>query len=259
MDDLMGIEDRGHVRVLSLNRPERHNALNDLLIDAYRAAVAGAVSDPDVWCIVLRGEGRSFCSGRDIAELGTHGKGEPVIDWLAAGQRTISSLLECPKPIIAAMKGYVIGGGFEMCLAADIRIAASDLQAALPEVALGSIPDNGGSQILTTLIGPARTKELILTGRRIGADEAMAWGIVNRVVEVDQLDEVVLELATTIASRSPLAVRLVKQLVDNCWGERIRNGLGQELVAQTAMFSSADYAEFGAARREGRDPRFTGH
>jgi enoyl-CoA hydratase len=256
--ELLLIEDREHVRILSLNRPDRHNALNDPLMYAYRDAVGEALADDNVRCIVLRGEGRSFCSGRDTADFGKHGSGEPVIEWLAAGQRTIAALLDSPKPIIAAMKGHVIGGGFEMCLAADIRIGAVDLRAALPEVGFASIPDNGGTQILTALVGPGRAKELVLAGRRINADEALAWGIVNRVVPVDELDAVVFGLAHEISQRSPLAVRLAKQLVDSCWADCFHRGLRNELVAQTAMFNSADYAEAGAARREQRAPTYTG-
>jgi enoyl-CoA hydratase len=258
MDDLMLIESRGGVRVLSLNRPDRHNALNDPLIDAYRASVEVAIADSEVRCIVLRGEGRSFCSGRDTADFGSQGNGGPVIDWLAAGQRTIMALLESPKPVIAAMKGHVIGGGFEICLAADIRIGSVDLQASLPEVGYASLPDNGGTQTLAALVGPGRAKELILTGRSIDADEALAWGVVNQVVPAEELDSAVLSIAEAIAERSPLAVRLAKQLVNNSWMNNVHKGLQGELVAQTAMFSSEDYAEAGAARRDRRAASFTG-
>lgn len=259
MPDLILTSNRGAVRVLSLNRPDRHNALNDALLDDYRGAMRDAIADPTVRCIVIRGEGRSFCSGRDTAEFGNHGDGGPVIDWLAVGQRSISEVLTSPKPVVAAMKGHVIGGGLEMCLAADLRISSTVLRASLPEVGFASIPDNGGTQLLTTLIGPGRAKELILTGRPIGAEEADRWGLVNRVVAEDDLDDIVVEVAEQIARNSPLATRLAKQLVDSCWAATISAGLQGELVAQTAMFSSADYQESLAARRDQRPPLFSGN
>lgn len=259
MSDLVLIHDTNGVRTISLNRPQRHNALNDELMYAYRDAVDDAVDDSSVRCIVLRGEGKSFCSGRDTSAFGQHGNGEPVIEWLAAAQNSILKLAFSPKPVIAAVKGHAIGGGFEMCLAADIRIGSTDASMALPEVTLGSVPDNGGTQMLTALVGPGRAKELVLSGRRIEATEAQAWGILNRVVPVDELDAAVAELAAGIASRSPLTVRLAKQLVDNVWAETLRRGVQQELVAQTLVFASDDYAEAQAARAEQRPAVFTGN
>jgi enoyl-CoA hydratase/carnithine racemase len=246
------------VGVISYNRPDKHNALNDALVAQYTAAVTWALGEPDVRCVVLRGEGPSFSSGRDVSELGHRPGSESDFTFVRRHQETTFAFLGSPKPIIAAVKGYALGGAFERCLAADIRVGSPDAVMGLPEILFGILPDTGGTQLLTALVGPGRAKELILTGRRIGAGEALAWGILNRVVPLEDLDATVMELASSIASKAPLAVAMGKQLVDQCWADAVQRGIRAELVAQTALFTSEDYQEARAARREGRPPRFIG-
>lgn len=258
MADLVLTELTDGVAVVSLNRPEKHNALDDTTSAEYRRAMEWALREPEARCIVLRGEGRSFCSGRDVTQLGQRPPGVGDYTFVRAAQQGNVDLMSSPKPSIAAVKGYCLGGGFERALAADIRIGSPDAVMSLPEVTYGLVPDTGGTQLLTALVGPGRAKELVLTGGRIDADQALAWGILNRIVPAEELDEVVMELARTIAANSPMAVALGKQLVDQCWADQIGRGLKAELTAQTALFTSEDYREARLARREGRPPRFAG-
>jgi enoyl-CoA hydratase/carnithine racemase len=246
------------IGVISYNRPEKHNALNNAMSEQYAEALTWALSDREVRCIVLRGEGPSFSSGRDVTELGSRPDGEGDYSFVRRIQEGTFRLLTSPKPVIAAVKGYALGGAFERCLAADIRIGSPDAVMGLPEIAFGILPDTGGTQLLTALVGPGRAKELVLTGRRIDAQEALSWGILNRIVALEELDAEVMELAGTIASRSPVALAMGKHLVDQCWADEIHRGVRAELLAQTALFTSEDYAEARAALREQRPPKFLG-
>ena len=246
------------VAVISLNRPDRHNAVNDAMGAEWAEALDWALADDTARVVVLRGEGPSFCSGRDVTELGTRAEGLSDFEFVRRAQQRHLQILTSTKPFIAAVKGYALGGGFERALCADIRIGSPDAAMALPEVVYGLVPDTGGTQLLSALVGPGRAKELVLSGRHLHADEALAWGVLNRVVPNDELDEVTLDLARTIASHSPLAVSMGKQLVDQMWAGSVQRGIQGELVAQTALFSSQDYHEARAALREQRPARFEG-
>jgi enoyl-CoA hydratase len=221
-------------------------------------ALTNVLDNPEIRVVVLRGEGRSYSSGRDITELGGRPNNESDFWWVRESQELRFRLMRSGKIVIAAMKGYVFGGAFEQCLASDIRIASPDVQMCLPEILYGILPDTGGTQLLTALVGPGRAKELVLTGRRVGAEEALAWGILNTVVHADQLDHTVMALATEIAGRAPLAVAIGKQLVDQVWADQMSRGLHAEVLSQAVLFSTEDYQEARNARREGRPPVFKG-
>jgi len=246
------------VGIVSLNRPEKHNAMNNALGAEFREAWDWAVRDSEVRCILLRGEGPSFCSGRDLGQLGQRERDDSNFGFVRRAQDGRLAQLDVAKPIVAALRGHAIGGGFEMALGADMRIAARDLWVSLPEVQMGILPDTGGTQLLTTLIGPAKTKYMVMTGDRVGAEQALEWGIVDWLVEPEELDERAFELAAKLAAGPPLAIAMAKQLVDQLWAGRVRDGIRQELLAQTALFSSEDYAEARSARSEGREPRYRG-
>jgi enoyl-CoA hydratase/carnithine racemase len=158
-------------------------------------------------------------------------------------------MLESSKPVVAAVQGYALGGGFETALGADMRIAAEDAVFAFPEIGYGLTADTGGTQLLTPLVGPARAKYLLMTGERIDAAQALAWGIVDWVVPGPELREAALTLARKLAAAPPTAVAFAKQLVDQAWAGSIRNGMRQEVVAQAALFASDDYARRREARR----------
>ena len=226
------------IAVISLQRPERHNALDDLAADQWHAAIRAAASDESIRCILLRGDGPSFSSGRDTAVLGDRPDGESDYSFVRRHQQARLDLLEAPKPVVAALHGYVLGGAFETALAADMRVAADDCVLAFPEVQFGLLPDTGGTQLLTPLIGPAKAKYLVMTGERIGAADALRWGIVDWVVERTTLDDEALALCRKLCAGSPQAVAFAKQLVDHAWAGSIRAGMRAELIAQTALFSS---------------------
>ena len=258
MADLVTTSTVDGVAIVSYNRPEKHNALNNEMSAQARHAMEWALAEPDTRVVVLRGEGKSFSSGRDTTQLGGRPGGESHYDWVRESQEIRFAMMDSKKIFVAAMKGYTLGGAFEVCLTCDIRIAADDTQMALPEINYGILPDTGGTQLLTAIVGPGIAKELVLTGRRFTAAEALSWGVVNRVVPATELDDAVLDLAKQIAAKAPLALALGKQLIDSVWTEQMRRGLRSEVIAQSVLFSSEDYAEARAARRENRSPRFIG-
>lgn len=238
----------GAVAEISFNRPHRHNALDDELVRTWSALVKAALDDADVRCILLRGEGRSFSSGRDTAQLGHRADGESDLAFVARAQDARLAMLTARKPIVAALKGYVFGGAFETALSADMRIAATDAVFAFPEITFGLVADTGGTQLLTPLVGPSKAKYLLLSGARIDAPTAHAWGLVDWLVEPDELDRRALELASELAAAPPQAAAMTKLLVDQAWAGSIRNGIAQELLAQVALFAGDEHRATKAAR-----------
>jgi enoyl-CoA hydratase/carnithine racemase len=236
------------VGTISFNRPARHNAIDDELARAWRAAVLDALADDAVRCVLLCGEGPSFCSGRDTAQLGQRAEGESDVAFVARAQEVRIALLESTKPVVAAVQGFALGGGFEAALGADMRVAADDAHFGFPEIGFGLVADTGGTQLLTPLIGPARAKYLLMTGDRIDAAQALAWGIVDWVVPPAELRDAALALARRLAAAPPAAVAFAKQLVDQAWAGSIRNGMRQEVAAQAALFASDDYRQLKARR-----------
>jgi enoyl-CoA hydratase/carnithine racemase len=248
----------GAVAIVSLNRPERHNAFNDAMDARFFEALEEVAARPDVRAVLWRGEGRSFSSGRDTAELGRRAKGESDLEFIEAGHRRTRLLWSMPVPIVVALKGWTLGGSFERALLCDIRIAATDVRMGLPEVAHGVIPDSGGTARLFQMAGHGLAADLALTGRIIGAEEALRHGIVSRVVEPERLDEEALAVAREIASRPPLAVKFSRAVLASLATPEVERSMHEEMLAQTVVFASEDYHELKAARAEGREPRFRG-
>lgn len=257
MSDVLLSERRGGVAVLSLNRPDRHNAINDALAEALDAEVATAVSDPEVRVVLLRGEGPSFSSGRDTGALGKHGE-IGRFAYLRRSQELNRRIFEAPKPVIAALKGYVLGKALEIALAADIRIAAADTRLGFPEVGFGLITDNGGAANATVLAGPSKAKYLIMSGEQVDAVTAEDWGLVDFVVPLVRLDERAFELAARIADRPPLAVAFAKDVVNLHSRAAVLNGGRAEMFAELALFASEDHDEARAARADKRRAEFKG-
>ncbi len=257
-DDTVIVRHDGHVAVVSLNRPHRHNAATDAMDARFWDVMADLHARQDVRCVVIRGEGRSLSSGRDTAELGIRPSGQSDLEYIEEGHARTRLLWSIPCPTIVAMKGYILGGWFERSLLCDIRIAADDATMALPEVGHGVVPDTGGTTRLFQIAGHGGASELALSGRRIGADEALRHGIVSRVVPAAELDDTVLELARAIASRSPLAVRFTKRVIANLGVAAVERSMYEEMLAQVAIYQSEDYAELKAARAEERAPSFRG-
>jgi enoyl-CoA hydratase/carnithine racemase len=239
------------VGTISLNRPERHNALDDETADLLASVWDQAAADDAVRVIVVRGEGPSFCSGRDTAVLGVRVAGESDMSVVRRHQRTRIAQLECPKPVIAAVKGYVLGGGLEMALAADVRIGTPDVTMAFPEIKYGLMTDTGGSSLATALAGPSRAKLMLMTGRRIDAATACQWGLLDEIVPVGRLDAAAAGLAAEIAANPPQALAMIKETVNGMWQGQIAAGLRAELLAQVALFGGEDYRKRRAARLGG--------
>lgn len=248
----------GHIGVVSINRPEKHNAMDDPAQAALLGAIQQMADDPDVRVIVLRGEGRSFCAGRDTSVLGHRERDESDYDFVRRAQQIQHALMDCHKPIIAAVKGAAIGGGLEFALASDMRVVGESAKMSLPEINYGLLPDMGGTQTLMSMIGRARTKYYIMTGNQISGEEAYELGIADWLVDDDDVDDKAMSIAAEIAARPPQNVKMAKALVDQFWIDGIKRGLHQELTSITTLFKSEDYAEARAALKEKRKPRFRG-
>ncbi|MBW3664174.1 MAG: enoyl-CoA hydratase/isomerase family protein [Actinobacteria bacterium] len=243
------LERDGDVAVLTLDRPERHNAFTDAMDDELFAAWERLHDDRSVRAIVWRGEGPSFSSGRDTEELGQRPDGVSDLDYIARGHRYTRLLLTMPAPVVVALKGWVIGGSFERALLCDLRIAADDARMMLPEVKHGVIPDSAGVARLFQMAGHGVAADLALTGRVMDADEALRHGVVSRVTAVEELDEVALEIAHTIAAFPPLAVRMAMQTVRGLANPPVEDTLTHEMLAQTVVMAGDEFR----ARREARD------
>lgn len=246
------------VGVITLNRPEVHNAMDDEAAHLYKVVLDRALDDDAVRAVLLRGAGKSFCSGRDTTMLGHRARDESDYHFVLRHQQKRLAVLDSPKPFIAALKGAAIGGGCETALSCDIRIADTTLKMALPEIHYGILPDTGGTQLMTTLIGPARTKYMVMTGDRIDAQTALAWGAVDFLVTPEELDDRALEIARKIAAKPPIALAMAKTMIDQAHAGAVRSGIAQELLAQTALFKTEDYHEARAAIRERRTPAYKG-
>jgi 2-oxoglutaroyl-CoA hydrolase len=218
------------------------------------AQVFGELGDDDsVRIVVLTGAGGVFSAGGDIA-----GFLEALPEELAHLADNIAAPERCPKPVIAKLQGYAFGVGLELALACDFRIASDDVQLALPEVKLGMIPGSGGTQRLARLIGLGRAKDAIMRGRRIGAAEALALGLVTEVVPIAELDATVDRLADELIALSPLALATAKAVLDDAYEVPLSKGLELEGAAYARLRESRDFREGVEAFLEKREPRFEG-
>jgi enoyl-CoA hydratase/carnithine racemase len=209
-DDRVLVEVQGGLAILSLNRPAVLNALDDATYHALDATLAELEQREDVRVLVLTGRGeRAFSAGADLRYMRAL-DGDTRQEFILLTYRVTNRLAYFPRPSVAAVRGYALGGGFELAMACDLRVASADAQFGLPEITLGSVPGSGGVQRLPLLVGPTRAKELIFTGRRLLAEEALAWGLVNRVVPPAQVLSEACELARTVAEHNPVAVEYAK-------------------------------------------------
>lgn len=203
------VESEGPVAILALNRPQVINACDAATHAELQAAIAAAEADVAIGAIVLTGRGRGFCSGSDLRHTRTL-KGTAISDYVELDLRTKDRIAQCRKPVIAALHGAVVGGGFELALACDIRLAAKDAFFAFPEVSLGTIPASTGLLRLAEIVGAGRARDWALTGRRIDAATALACGLVSEVLPRDRLLQEAVERARGLASNSATAMALVK-------------------------------------------------
>jgi len=250
------LERRGAVTLLEVHRPAVLNALNRATLAEIEAAARGFVEDPDQGALIVTGAGeKSFISGADINELAVlDPRGAEEISRF--GQRVVEALERSPKPVIAAVNGYAFGGGCELALACHIRLASDNAVLGLPEVGLGIIPGYGGTQRLPRLVGPGRALELILTGRRVKADEAERIGLVNRVVPLASLREEVTKLALAILKNGPLAVAAALEAVTRGMQLPLDEGLRFESGRFGILAASEDMHEGLQAFLEKRPAKF---
>jgi enoyl-CoA hydratase/carnithine racemase len=248
-------ESHGPVRHVVLNRPEKRNAFDGALVAATGEALQAAAGDPDVQCVVLRGEGPMFSSGMDVGALAALADGP---QHLRAFRRACLEAWNLPeemaKPTICQIHGACIGGAMELALACDLRVMAPDAVIGMPETRIGLIPDVGGSSRLPQVVGLGRAKELVMTGKLIGAEEAERIGLVNRVGGEEATQALVDELLAC----APVAVGLAKRVMDASARPALSTTLELEVAIQERCAASADFAEGTRAFREKRQPQFSG-
>jgi enoyl-CoA hydratase len=246
------------IATITFNRPKALNALNQALLAELSRALDDIAADEDVRVLILTGSGdKAFVAGADITELAAFTALQAKI-FSRAGHAIIAKLQELPVAVIAAVKGFALGGGSEIALACDFIYAAENARFGLPEINLGLIPGFGGTQRLPRLVGANRAKEMIFTGKMIGAAEATQIGLVNKVVPSDALMEEVLKIARDIAAKGRVALRAVKQTVNHSLNTDLATGCAIETDAFALTLASADAKEGTSAFLEKRKAVFTG-
>ena len=260
MTELVRLEKQDGVAWLTLDRPDVRNALSYQTLEELRAHTAALAADDEARAVCITGSGdKAFCAGADLKErVGfTEEKTRAFVTLIGD---TFTDIAKLPQPTVAVLQGVAFGGGLELALACDMRLAAEGVKMGLTETSLAIIPGAGGTQRLPAVVGVARAKELILASRRIDADEAFAMGLVNRVVPGDSLREAALELAGAMAANGPLAVRAAKAAIDACQSGA---DLDERLLMERQFYldrvlPSQDRLEALAAFREKRKPVFRG-
>ena len=246
-------ETRGRVGLITLNRPQALNALNDQLIADLNTALDGYEADDGIGCIVLTGSEKVFAAGADIKEMQSKSYIDAYrSDFIASWER----VCRCRKPVIAAVSGFALGGGCELAMSCDFIIAADTAKFGQPEIKLGMTPGAGGSQRLTRAVGKAKAMELCLTGRTMDAAEAERAGLVARVVPAAGLLEDALKTAETIAAMSPTAATMTKDCVNRAFETTLAEGVRYERRTFYSLFGTPDQKEGMAAFTEKRRPQF---
>lgn len=252
------IEHDGHIAVVTMDREHALNAFNAEQLRDLIDTFAEIGQSDDIRAVILTGAGsRAFAAGADVNAMATMSRAEGHA-FGQLGQQVALTIEHLSQPVLAAVNGYALGGGCEIALACDIRFAAENAVFAQPEVSLGIPPGWGGSQRLPRLIGAGRAAEMILSARRVDAEEALRWGLVNAVYPADQLMTEAKRLAQTIANNSPVAVRTAKMLTRGAFAGDPEAGFASEGQAFGESFESADQREGMAAFVEKRRAEFTG-
>jgi enoyl-CoA hydratase len=233
-------ETRDRVGLVRLNRPQAHNALNRTMLTELMQALAEFDADPAIGALVISGDERAFAAGADIREMAD----ASAVEMLLRDQIGLFDLITgIHKPIIAAVSGWALGGGCELLLSCDMVVASETARFGQPEITIGVIPGAGGTQRLTRAVGKAVAMEMILNNRTLTAPEALAMGMVNRVVPVERFLDEALALAAEIAGRAPLAVRLGKEMVNLAFETPLSQGIASERRSFYYLFASTDQKE----------------
>jgi enoyl-CoA hydratase len=264
--DVISIEKDGHIATVWLNRPDKLNAMNLPMWDDLPRAMEAVGTDPDVRVVIIRGKGRSFTAGIDLQALAKVGTGQDGSSEVAKRQalyrqikkmqHTMTSIADCPKPVIAAVHGYCIGAGVDLITACDIRLASPDATFSVRETRIGMVADVGTMQRLPRVVAPGHVAELAFTGRDIAAQRAKEIGLVNDVF--DDVHNAALDLAREIAANSPLAVQGAKAILKAGENRSIGEALDYMAVWNAAFLQSNDLQEAMLANLEKRPPEFQG-
>ncbi len=258
MSDLVRVTRDGHVVTVMLNRPEAANSFSRAMLDAFASAVDALAGDGDARVVVVTAAGdKVFSAGADLKERAGMSPDE-VRAVVTQIRETIGAVAALPMPTVAAISGAALGGGTELALACDIRLASSAATMGLTETSLAIIPGGGGTQRLARLVGPGRAKELILTARRIDAAEAFAIGLVQEIVEPEDLRARAAELASAIAANGPIAVRAAKEAIDRGLDLPLDDALRLETELYGSTIDTRDRLEGLAAFKEKRPPEYRG-
>jgi enoyl-CoA hydratase/carnithine racemase len=256
---LIEIDDRGPVRHVVLNRPEKRNAFHGELVAALGEAMKAAADDHDVRVIVLRGNGPVFSAGVDVGGLASTGADPRNLRGFRREWIDVCNLMEeTAKAVVCQIHGACIGGALETALACDLRVMASDAVVGLPETRLGLIPDVGGSSRLPAVVGVGRAKEMIMTSKMIDGTEAERIGLANRVAPAEELDAATQQLVDELLGCAPVAVGLAKRVIDASARPAIAATLEQEVNIQQVCMGTEDFKEAAMAFMEKRQPEFAG-
>lgn len=254
----INIERDGAIAIVTLSRPEALNAFNTAQLEMLLSIVVDLSGDDEIRAVILTGEGeRAFAAGADISEMATKSPSEAMA-FGELGHAIGKAIGYAPQPWIAAVNGFALGGGCEMALACDIRLASEKAQLGQPEVTLGIPAGWGGTQRMPRLVGPGIAAEMLFTGRRLKADEALRIGLVNAVYPADELLPAAKEMAQAIANNSPVAVRASKEAMRRAFDLPLTDGLAIEAQLFALAFDRDDQKEGMTAFTEKRRPEFTG-
>jgi enoyl-CoA hydratase/carnithine racemase len=258
MTEKIRLDIDGPIATITNNNPDKHNAFDDEMdlrlfeiLDELRHA-------PGLRAVIWRGEGKSWSSGRDTSVIGTNKTELTHHELMTRGHRGMQPIFDLEAPIIVAIQGWAMGGSFQRALLCDVRIAAEGARFRLPEVGHGVIPDTGGVGRLFQMCGHGVVSDMVLTGRPMEVEEAYAHGIVSRIVPRDQLDGTAREMAEKIAGSPAMTVKMARRVIRHLSEPEIRSSMADELIFQTFLMQSSDFAEFKAARLEQRPAHYTG-
>ena len=249
---------REGVATITFNRPAAMNAINDRFIEDFAEVLQATAEDSHVRAVILTGSGRAFCAGGDLGYLAQLNSVAAARDFISAAGRLTAAILNMEKPFIAMVNGVAAGAGFNLALACDLIYCAASARFAQSFARVGLVPDCGGMYLLPRVVGLHKAKELMFTADLIDARQALDWGIVNRVVDDEELPETVAQLARRLAAAAPLSLGLIKQTLNRTHHLDAATVLHMEADLQALCMQSGDYREGVAAFREKRLPRFTG-
>jgi enoyl-CoA hydratase len=253
------VERQDRIAIITLNRPGVLNALSQATVDELEAAIDELGADEGVRAIVITGAGeKAFAAGADIKELHALQSATEAAQFIGRRHRFLFKLAKLPKPVIAALNGYALGGGCELALACDIRIAAETARLGQPEINVGMIPGTGGTQRMLRLVGPGMAKYLILTGDHVSAQEALRIGLVEKVVPPEKLMDEAKALATKLAAKPPIAIALAKQAIAMGMETGLEEGCTHEVALFGQVCATKDRVEGTSAFLGKRPPEFKG-